>query len=121
MVNIPDLTDRTPDYNRKNEIVQGNTSTAPTHANLLPKEYVREKPTYTDENFINFLQGENLAPPINQFKKWDGKFTAVKVCKTTIATELAREAGMSEVKLPERYEEFTSVFCEEDAHQFPPS
>ena len=121
MVNIPDHTDRTPDYNRTNEIIQGNTTTAPTHANLLPKEYVREKPTYADENFINYLHGENTAPPINKFKKLDGKFTAVSVNKTTIATELTREAGMTEVKLPERYEEFSSVFSEEEAHHFPPS
>ena len=122
IVNILDHTDRTPDYNqKKNKIVQGNTTTAPTHANLLPKEYVREKPIYADENFINYLRGENIAPPINKFKKLDGKFTAVKVCKTTIATELAREAGMSEVKLPEQYEEFSSVFSEEEAHHFPPS
>ena len=51
----------------------------------------------------------------------DGKFTAVSVNKTTITTELAREAGMMEVKLPERYEEFSSVFSEEEAHRFPPS
>ena len=121
MVNIPDHTDRTPDYNRTNEIVQGNTTTAPTHANLLPKEYVREKPLYPDENFINYLHGENIAPPISKFKKLDGKFTAVSVNKTTITTELAREAGMTEVKLPERYEEFSSVFSEEEAHCFPPS
>ena len=80
---------------------QGNTTTAPTHGNLLSKEYIREKPIYADENFINYLQGENTAPPINKFKKLDGKFTTVQVCKTTIATELAREAGMTEVKLPE--------------------
>ena len=47
-------------------------------------------------------------------------FTAVKVCKTTIATELAKEAGTSEVKLLEQYEEFSSVFSEEEAHCFPP-
>ena len=117
MVNIPDHTDRTPDYNRTNEIIQGNTTTAPTHANLLPKEYIREKPTYADGNFINYLYRENIAPPINKFKKLDGKFTAVSVNKTTIATE----AGMMEVKLPERYEEFSSVFSEEEAHRFPPS
>ena len=119
-VNIPNHTDRTPDYNWKNEIVQGKTTTAPTHANLLPKEYVREKPIYANENFINYLQGENIPPPVNKFKKLDGKFTAAKVCKTTIATELAKEAGTSEVKLPERYEEFSSVFSEK-AHHFPPS
>ena len=28
---------------------------------------------------------------------------------------------MTEVKLPERYEEFSSVFSEEEAHRFPPS
>ena len=100
-VDIPNHTDKTPDYNWKNEIVQGNTTTAPTHANLLPKEYLREKPIYADENFINYLQGENIAPPTNKFKTLDGKFTAVQVCKTTIATELAREAGMTEIKLPE--------------------
>ena len=121
MVNIPDHTDRTPDYNRMNKIVQGNATTALTHANLLPKEYDREKPIYANENFISYLQGENTTPPINKFKKLDGKFTTVQVCKTTIATELAREAGMSEVKLPERYEEFSSVFSEEEAHHFPPS
>ena len=121
MVNIPDHTDRTPDYNWMNEIVQENTTTAPTHANLLPKEYVREKPMYPNENFINYLHGENIAPPINKFRKLDGKFTTVSVNKTTIATELAREAGMMEVKLPERYEEFSSVFSEEEAHRFPPS
>ena len=96
-------------------------TTAPTHANLLPKEYVRENPTYADENSINYLQGESIAPPINKFKKLDGKFTAVSVNKTTIATELAREAGMTEVKLPERYKEFSSVFSKEEAHHFPPS
>ena len=96
-------------------------TTALTHANLLPKEYVWEKPIYADENFINYLQGESIGPPINRFKKLDGKFTAVSVNKTTIATELAREAGMTEVKLPERYEEFISVFSEEEAHRFPPS
>ena len=119
-VNIPDHTDRTPDYNQTNEIIQGNTTTAPTHANLLPKEYIREKPAYTNENFINYLKGENIALPINKFKKLDGKFTTVLVNKTTIATELAREAGMTEVKLPERYEEFSSVFSKEEAHRFPP-
>ena len=121
MVNIPDHTDRTLDYNQTNEIVQGNATTTPTHANLLPKEYIREKPTYADENFINYLQGENIAPPINKFKKLGGKFTPVSVNKTTIATELAREAGMTKVKLPERYEEFSLVFSEEEAHRFPPS
>ena len=120
-VDIPNHTDRTPDYNRKNKIVQGNTTTAPTHANLLPKEYVREKPIYADENFINYLQGENIAPPINKFKKLDGKFTAVQVWKPTIATELAREAGMMKAKLPEWYKEFSSVFSKEEAHRFPPS
>ena len=120
-VNIPNHTDRTPDYNWKNKIVQGNTTTAPTHANVLPKEYIREKPTYADENFIKYLQRENIAPPINKFRKMDGKFAAVQVCKTTIATELTREVGMMEVKLPEWYEEFSSVFSEEEAHCFPPS
>ena len=120
-VNIPDHTDRTLDYNRTNKIVQGNTTTTPTHANLLSKEYVREKPIYPNENFINYLQGGSIAPPTNKFKKLNGKFTAVSVNKTTIATELAREAGMTEVKLPERYEEFSSVFSEEEAHCFPPS
>ena len=96
-------------------------TTALTHANLLPKEYVREKPIYPDENFINYLQGESIAPPINKFKKLSGKFTAVSVNKTIIATELAREAGMTEVKLPEIYEEFSSVFSEEETHCFPPS
>ena len=76
---------------------------------------------YPDENFINYLHGENIAPPINKFKKLNGKFTTVSVNKTTIATELAREAGMMEVELPERYEEFSSVFSEEEAHRFPPS
>ena len=101
--------------------MQGNTTTAPTHANLLPKEYIREKPIYANKNFINYLQGESIAPPINKFRKMDGKFTAVSVNKTTIATELAREAGMTKVKLPERYKEFSSVFSEEEAHHFPPS
>ena len=76
---------------------------------------------YPVENFINYLHGEKIAPPINKFKKLDGKFTAVSVNKTTIATELAREVGMTEVKLPERYKEFSSVFSEEEAHRFPPS
>ena len=75
----------------------------------------------SDENFINYLQVENTAPPINKFRKLGGKFTTVQVCKTTIATELAREAGMMEVKLPEWYEEFSSVFSEEEVHRFPPS
>ena len=96
-------------------------TTAPTHANLLPKEYVREKPIYANESFINYLQGETIVPPINKFKKLNGKFTTVSVNKTTIATELAREAGMTEVKLPEKYKEFFSVFSEEEAHRFPPS
>ena len=121
MVNIPNHTDRTLDYNQTNEIIQGNATTTLTHANLLPKEYIREKPTYANENFINYLHGENIAPPINKFKKLKGKFTTVSVNKTIIATELAREAGMTEVKLPERYEEFASVFSEEEAHHFPPS
>ena len=120
-VNIPDHTDRTPDYNRKNDLVQGNMTTTPTYANLLPQEYIREKPIYADENFINYLQGENMVPPTNKFRKLDGKFTVVQVHKTTIATELAREAGMLEVKLPERYKEFSSVFSKEEAHHFPPS
>ena len=97
-VNIPNHTDRTPDYNQKNKFVQETTTNAPTHANLLPREYVREMPTYPDR-----------------------KFTTVKVCKTTIATELTREAGMSEVKLPEWYQELSSAFSEEEAHHFPPS
>ena len=112
--------DRTPNYNQKNEIIQGKTTTTPTHANLL-KEYIREKPIYTNENFINYLQGENIAPPINKFRKLDGKFTAVKRCKTTITMELTRDVGATEVKLPEQYEEFSSVFSEEEAHHFPPS
>ena len=120
-VDIPDHTDRTLDYNWKNEIVQRKTTTTPTHANLLPKEYIRDKPIYANENFINYLQGENIAPSINKFKKLDGKFTAVHICKTNIATELAREAGMTEVKLPERYKEFSSIFSKEEAHCFPPS
>ena len=120
MVHIPNHTDRTPDYNWKNEIVQGKTTTTPTHANLLPKEYVREKPIYPDKNFINFLQGESIDPVTNKFRKEYGKFTTVRVCKTTIATELTKEVGTSEVKLPEQYEEF-SVFSEEEAHHFPPS
>ena len=77
MVNIPNHTDRTPDYNQKNKIVQGNTTTTPTHSELLPKEYIREKPIYANENFINHLQGENTAPPTNKFRKLDGRFTAV--------------------------------------------
>ena len=119
-INIPNHTDRTPAYNWKNEITQGKTTTAPTHANLLPKEYVREKPIYADENFINYLQGESINSVTNLFRKEHGKFTAVKVCKTTITTELAKEVGTSEVKLPEQYEEFSSVFSEEEAHRFPP-
>ena len=63
---------------------------------------------------------ERVTPVINKFRKVDGKFSAVKVCKTTIATELAKEAGTLEVKLPEWYQEFSSVFSEE-AHCFPPS
>ena len=47
----------------------------------------------------------------------NGRFTAAKVCKTTITTE----AGTSEVKVPGWYQEFTSVFAEEEAHHFPPS
>ena len=69
-VNIPDHTDRTLNYNRTDEIIQGNTTTAPTHANLLPKEYVREKPTYTNESFINYLHGENITPPITNLRRW---------------------------------------------------
>ena len=119
MINIQNHTDKTPDYNRKNEIVQGTTTTAPIHPNLLPKEFVREKPIYPDENFINFLQGESITLVVNKFKKENRIFTAVKVCKTTITTELAKEAGTSEVRLPEQYQEFSSVFSEEEAHCFP--
>ena len=117
-VDIPDHTDRTPDYN---EIVQGTMTTAPTHANLLHREYVREKPIYPNENFINFLQGESITLAINKFKNINGKFTAAKVCKTTITMELTKEVGTSEVKLPERYQEFSTIFSEEEAHCFPPS
>ena len=86
-----------------------------------PVQYTREKPNYLDENFVNFLQGESTTQIANKFKKEGGKFTAVKVCNTTITTELTREAGISEVKLPKEYKEFTSVFSEEEAHQFPPA
>ena len=68
-------------------------TTAPTHANLLPKEFIREKPIYPDENFVNFLQGESITLTINKFKKVEGKFTAVHICKTTITMELVKEAG----------------------------
>ena len=121
MVNIPNHMDRTPDCNWMNEIVQGTTTTAPTHANLFPREFIREKPIYPDENFVNFLQRESVTPVINKFKKVDGKFTAVKVCKTAITTELTKEASTSEVKLPDQYQEYSLVFLEEEAHRFPPS
>ena len=81
MVNIPDHIDRTPDYNRTNKIIQGNTTTAPTHANLLPKEYIREKPTYPNENFINYLQGESMAPSTNKFKKLGGNSLQYQLTK----------------------------------------
>ena len=57
MVNIPDHMDSTPDYNQKNEIEQGNATTAPTHANLLPKEYIRASSAGV---FHRNLLGENL-------------------------------------------------------------
>ena len=89
-VEIPDHSDRTPNFNQKNKIVQGTITTTPTHANLLHKEFVREKPTYPHENIVNFLCREEVTSVVNKFKKVDGKFSAVTVCKTTIVTELAK-------------------------------
>ena len=120
-VNIPDHMDQTPDYSQKNEIVQGTSTTTPTHPNLLPREFIREKPVCPDEIFIDLLQEEKITLVINKFRNVDGNFTAVKVCKTTITTELTKEAGASEVRLLDRYQEYSSVFLEEEAHHFPPS
>ena len=46
MVDIPNHTDWTPDYNWKNEIVQGASTSTPTHTNFLPREFIREKPIW---------------------------------------------------------------------------
>ena len=105
---------------QKNEIVQGIITTAPTHANLLLKEFIREKPTYPDENIVNCLHEEEVTLIVNKFKKVDRKFLAVMVGKTTITTELAKEACTQETVLPERYQEYASVFSEKEAHHLPP-
>ena len=101
-------------------ITQRTNYTRPTHENFLPYEHVREKPEYPDEAFINLIQGKQEFPTQNKFKKTKNGFVP-STRKTTIATKLAQNVKQAEVTLPERYKEYSSVFSEEEAHQFPPS
>ena len=112
---IPESTDKTHDLNHQIIKVQGiNLDRAP-HWCLLPQDFIREKPAYPDENFINYIQGEkhDTTP---RFKKTNGKFKHVPIGKISITTELARDTKTEEITLPEKYQEFTLVFSEEATH-----
>ena len=119
-VTISKHTDQTKAFNHKTGITQRTNYTKPTYHEFLPNEYTREKPEYPDETFINMIQEEQEFPIPNKFRK-KGKEYFPSVQKTTIAMELAKTNVQTEVTLPERYKEYSSVFSEEEAHQFPPS
>ena len=106
---IPEHTDKTHDFNCQNS---RNKSRQSPPANLLPHDFIREKPSYPDENFINFIKGikGEKCYPIPKFRKTNRKFTPVPISKVSIATELARDVIAEEITLQGRYQEFSSVF-----------
>ena len=52
---ILEHTDKTHDLNCQNIKVQGIKLDNAPHWNLLPQDFIREKPVYPDENFVNYI------------------------------------------------------------------
>ena len=119
-VTISKHTDQMNAFNYKTGITQKTNYTKPTYHKFLPYEYKREKPEYPDETFMNMIRGDQEFPVQNKFRRKGKEFTP-SIQKTTMATELAKSNPQTETILPDRYREYTSVFSEEEAHQFPPS
>ena len=117
---ITEHTDKTHDLNCQNIKVQGIKLDKAPHTNILPQDFIREKLAYPDENFINYIGGEKC-DTTPRFKKTNGKFKPMPIGKVSIATEIARDAKTEEITLPERYQEFASVFSKEASNQLPPS
>ena len=90
--------------------IQGISLDWAPHTNLLPQDFIREKPSYPNVNFVNYVRREKC-DPTPKFNKTNGKFNPES--KVSIATELTRDSKPEETILPEKYQEFSSVFSEE--------